>query len=364
MPKSIPQTYVGLDVSSASIQVALLRPGDEAVDEERIPNTAEAVSALVRRWGRPAAIRACYEAGPNGYDLQRQLARLGVDCQVIAPALIPVRPGSRVKTDRRDARNLCRLFRAGELTAVRVPDLEDEAVRDLLRLREDLGEDILRARHRLSKFLLRHGRIWSGGDRWTDRHLAWIRAQRLAVADLDTALAEHLSALELRLAQRDRLHRELLLTARRPRYADAVQRLSALRGIAALSALTLVVEVGDFRRFASAPAFMAFTGLVPGEHSSGAERRQGAITKSGNAHLRRILVEAAWAYRRRPARTRERLKRLAGQPPAVLAAALRAEEHLHRAYWSIVNRRKRTTVAAVAVARGLAGFVWAVMQEA
>jgi transposase len=353
---------VGLDVSSASIQVALLRPDGE-IDEQKVPNTAEAVTALVRRWGRPATVRACYEAGPNGYELQRRLSGLGIDCQVIAPALIPVRPGSRVKTDRRDARNLCRLLRAGELTPVRVPDPEDEAVRDLLRLREDLGEDILRARHRLSKFLLRHERIWSGGDRWTDRHLAWIRAQRFGQTDLERALAEHLTALELRLAQRDSLQRELLGAARRPRYAPAVHRLSALRGISTLSALTLLVEVGDFRRFASAPAFMAFTGLVPGERSSGAERHLGSITKSGNAHLRRILVEAAWAYRMRPARTRERLRRLEGQPPAILAAALRAEEHLHRAYWSIVNRQKRSTIAAVAVARGLAGFVWSVMQE-
>jgi len=363
VPRSIAHTYVGLDVSSASLQVALLRPGGE-IDEDKIPNTAEAVSALVRRWGHPAQIRACYEAGPNGYELQRRLSRLGIDCQVIAPALIPVRPGNRIKTDRRDARNLCRLLRAGELTPVRVPEPEDEAVRDLVRLREDLGEDILRSRHRLSKFLLRHDRIWSDGERWTDRHLAWIRAQRFDQADLDRALAEHLTALELRRAQRDTLHRELLAAAQRQRYAEAVRRLAALRGISTLSALTLVVEVGDFRRFASAPAFMAFTGLVPGEHSSGTSRRQGSITKTGNAHLRRILVEAAWAYRMRPARTRERLKRLEGQPPAVLAAALRAEEHLHRAYWSIVNRQKRSTIAAVAVARGLAGFIWAVMQEA
>jgi transposase len=354
---------VGLDVSSARIQIALLRPGSETITEDQVPNTAEAVSALVHRWGRPERIRSCYEAGPHGYELQRRLAGLGVDCQVIAPALIPVRPGQRVKTDRRDARNLCRLLRAGELTTVRVPEPEDEALRDLLRLREDLGEDILRARHRLSKFLLRHDRIWSGGDRWTDRHRIWIRAQRFGHADLDRALAEHLTAVDLRLAQRDALQREMLAAATRPRYAERVRRLCALRGISTLSALTLLVEVGDFRRFARAPAFMAFTGLVPTEHSSGSARRQGAITKSGNAHLRRILVEAAWSYRARPARTRERLKRLADQPPAVLAAALRAEEHLHRAYWSIVNRQKRTTVAAVAVARGLAGFVWAVMQE-
>lgn len=208
MPTSIAPTFVGLDVHKDSITVALLRPDQAIPDLERIPNTAEEVRRLVRRWSDVRSIRACYEAGPCGYELQRQLSSLGVDCAVIAPALTPRKPGDRVKTDRRDARKLCRLLRAGELTAIHVPTPEEEAVRDLVRLREDLGEDILRARHRLSKFLLRHGRTWGGKTAWTQAHLTWIRAQRFELQALGRALAEHLAALDMRIAQRDLLERD------------------------------------------------------------------------------------------------------------------------------------------------------------
>ena len=192
--------------------------------------------------------------------------------------------------------------------------------------------------------------------------MVWVRQQRFELPELERALAEHLTAIDMRLAQRDALEREILGIAQRPVYAR-VRRLGALRGICPLAALTLLVEVGDFRRFATAAQFMAFTGFIPSEHSSGEHRRRGSITKAGNAHLRRVLVEAAWAYRARPARTRERLARLVDQPPVVVTKALGGEERLHRRYWRIVNKGKRTTVAAVAVARELAGLVWAVMQE-
>ncbi len=361
MLESIPLTYVGLDTHKDSISVALLRPDQLAPDDERIPNTPEEVRRLVTRWGDPGSVRACYEAGPCGYELQRLLGSFGVDCRVIAPALVPRRPGERIKTDRRDARKLARLFRAGELTAVRVPPPEEEAVRDLLRLREDLGEDILRARHRLSKFLLRHGRAFAGTS-WTKAHLRWIRTQRFALAALERLRDEHLAAIEMRLVQRDQLERELLAIAARPPYAAAVRRLCALRGIRELTALTLLVEVGDFRRFATAAAFMGFTGLVPSEDSSGERRRQGAITKTGNAHLRRVLVEAAWHYQRRPVRNASHRPDLTGQPPAVLAFALGLEQRLHTRYWAMVNRHKLATVAVVAIARELAGAVWALMR--
>ncbi|MBI2773772.1 MAG: IS110 family transposase [Chloroflexi bacterium] len=192
--------------------------------------------------------------------------------------------------------------------------------------------------------------------------MTWIRAQRFVIAELDRALAEHLTALELRLGQRDHLEAEILAIAQRPRYAADVARLSCLRGIKALTALTLLVEVGDFARFPAASSFMAFTGLVPSEHSSGEARHQGRITKSGNAHLRRVLVEAAWAYRARPGRSAQRLRRFQDQPPELVARALASEQRLHARYWRIVQRGKRTTVAAVAVARELAGVVWGVMQ--
>ncbi len=361
MLTSIALTYVGLDTHKDSISVALLRPGQSVPDEDRIANTPEEVRHLVSRWGDRTAVRACYEAGPGGYELQRLFTALGVDCAVIAPALIPRRPGERVKTDRRDARKLCRLFRAGELTAVRIPPPEEEALRDLLRLREDLGEDILRARHRLSKFLLRHGRTLDGAS-WTKRHLRWVREQRFGLPQLERLRDEHLAAIDMRVVQRDQIERELLRIAAAEPYASPVRRLSALRGIRELSALTVLVEVGDFQRFGSARAFMGFTGLVPSEESSGERRRLGAITKTGNAHLRRVLVEAAWHYQRKPARNLRGRPRLQDQPASVLAFALALEQRLHERYWRMVNRHKLGNVAVVAVARELAGAIWALMR--
>jgi transposase len=351
-------THVGMDVSKASISIALLRP-DGHLDEERITDTPEAVRSLVRRWREPATVRVCYEAGPTGYDLYRQLTVLGVDTTVIAPSLTPRRPGDRIKTDRRDARKLAGLFRAGELTSVRVPTPAEEAVRDLLRARGDQREDILRARHRLSKFLLRHGRIFGEGKAWTLRHDAWLSSQRFDEAAAQLTLAHYRAELDMRLAALGLLDDELHRIAVREPFARQVARLSALRGIAELGALTIAVEVGDFTRFESAPAFMAFVGLVPSERSSGERRSQGSITKAGNAHLRRVLVEAAWHARRRPNIGPALAKRLAGQPPEVLAISTRAQARLHKRYWRLVGRHKPSNVAVVAVARELSGFCWA-----
>ena len=364
MPTSIaPITFVGLDVHQNSISVALLRPGAQLPDEDELPNTPEAVRKLVRRWKDPAAVRVCYEAGPTGYGLQRTFATLGVDCAVIAPGLIPKRSGERIKTDRRDARKLAGLFRAGELTSIRIPPPEEEAVRDLIRAREDLSEDILRARHRLSKFLLRHDRVYRDGDRWTDRHLAWVRRQEFETAGLAELVGHHLAILETRLRQRELLDAAIERIATSEPYAGPVRRLCCLRGIRTLSALTLLVEVGDFRRFPTAAGFMGFTGLVPSENSSGERRQRGAITKTGNAHLRRVLVEAAWAYRAKPALGSAWKARLADQPPELVAYVIAAQQRLHARYWRMTQRGKRSTVATVAIARELAGFVWGVMNE-
>lgn len=229
-------------------------------------------------------------------------------------------------------------------------------------LREDLTEDVLRARHRLAKFLLRHGRVFSG-TKWTQRHLAWLNEQRFEVALHGRTLREHRAAIDLRLAQRDELDREILAIASRPPYAGAVRRLCALRGVGPLTALTLLVEICDLARFPSATEFQGFTGLTSRERSSGERRRQGSITKAGNAHLRRVLVESSWAYRSRPARTKERMARLAGQPPEVTALALASEQRLHRRFWRLVQRGKPTNIAAVAIARELAGVIWALMHD-
>jgi transposase len=354
-------TFIGMDVSKETIAIALLRPGEHVPLEQTIPNTAEAVRKQLRRWGEHTSLRVCYEAGPTGYDLQRQLAAAGVACIVAAPALIPKRPGSRVKTDRRDARDLCRLHRVGELVAIRVPDPAEEIVRDLVRAREDQTEDILRSRHRTTKLLLRHGRAYREGRGWTERHLRWIKGQHFDDALLRTLVDHHLAVIDARLAQRALLDGEIAAIARSPAYRANVRRLSCLRGIRELSALTLLVEVGDFRRFATAREFMGFTGLVASERSSGEHRRQGSITKTGNAHLRRILVEAAWAAHARPSFGPDFQRRVAGQPPDVVRYAMQAQQRLHRRYWRIVQRERPTQVAAVAVARELAGFVWGLM---
>lgn len=354
-------TFVGMDVHRDTIAIALLRPGEQVPLDQTIANTPEAVRKQVRRWGEPAALRVCYEAGPTGYELQRELASLGIECAVIAPALIPKRPGRRVKTDQRDARALCRLHRAGELTPVRVPEPEEEVVRDLVRAREDLTEDILRSRHRTSKLLLRHGRVYREGSTWTARHFAWIRQQRFGSDRLERLVGHHLAVLDVRLAQRALLDGEISEIARSQPYAERVRRLSCLRGIAELSALTLLVEVGDFHRFATAGEFMGFTGLTASEHSSGERRRQGAITKTGNAHLRRVLVEAAWKAGRRPTFGPTFRRRVAGQSPDVVQYVMAAQTRLHRRYWRMVQRGKLTQVATVAVARELAGFVWGLM---
>jgi transposase len=356
-------TFVGTDVHRDTIAIALLRPGEHIPLEQRIANTPEAVRKQLRRWGDPRSLRVCYEAGPTGYELQRQLASLDVDCAVIAPSLIPKRPGQRVKTDKRDARKRCSLFRAGELTAVRIPGPEDEAVRDLIRAREDLTEDLLRARHRLSKFLLRHGRVYREGSTWTAKHITWIRAQGFTIERLERLVGHHLAILEVRLAQRALLDTEVSEIARSEPYADDVRRLACLRGISTLGALTLLIEVGDFQRFATAREFMGFTGLTASEYSSGERRRQGAITKTGNAHLRRILVEAAWSAQRRPSFGPTFHRRVAGQPPEVVRYAIQAQERLHQRYWRMVQRGKPSQVATVAVARELAGFVWGLMTD-
>lgn len=256
---------------------------------------------------------------------------------------------------------LCRLFRAGELTAVRIPDPDEEIVRDVVRAREDQTEDILRARHRISKLLLRHGRVYREGKTWTVRHLAWIRAQRFGSERLEQLVGHQVAVLEARLAQRGLLDAEISEIAQSEPYAERVRRLSCLRGIAELSALTLLVEVGDFQRFAGAPAFMGFTGLTATERSSGPSRRQGGITKTGNAHLRRVLVEAAWHAGRRPTFGPTFRRRVAGQPPDVVQYVMAAQERLHRRYWRMIQRNKPTQVATVAIARELAGFVWGLM---
>jgi transposase len=355
-------THVGLDVHRDTIAVAVLAPGETSADERTIPATPEAITRLVRTLRGRGPLLACYEAGPTGYDTQRLLDRLGVPCEVIAPAMIPRRPGSRVKTDRLDARNLARLHRAGELTAIRIPSPAEEALRDLVRVREDLKAERRRARQRIRSFLLQHGRPWTGTAGWSRALQDWAVIQRFDEPAAQATFEVLLAAQSAREAELDLLEGRIVEAAEAPPAADRIARLRCLRGIDTLIAVTIVSEVCDFARFPSAGSFMAFTGLVPSEHSSGMTTRRGAITKAGNRHVRRVLVEAAWAYRHRPAIGVQLRRRSEGQPAEVRAFCWKAQLRLHARYRRLTPI-KGSRKAVVAVARELSGFVWALMND-
>lgn len=355
-------THVGLDVHRDTIAVAILASGDASPDERTIPATDEALTRLIRSLRGRGTLVACYEAGPTGYETQRLLERLGVPCEVIAPAMVPRRPGSCVKTDRLDARNLARLHRAGELTAIRVPRAEEEALRDLVRVREDLKAERRRARQRIRSFLLQHGRPWRGTVGWSRALEEWAVLQRFDEPVAQATFEVLLAAQSARAAELEDLERKIVQAASMPPLAGSLARLRCLRGIDTLIAVTILSEVCDFTRFPSGPSFMAFTGLVPSEHSSGMSSRRGAITKTGNRHVRRVLVEAAWAYRHRPSIGVELRRRSHDQPAELRAFCWKAQLRLHARYRRLAPV-KGSRKAVVAVARELSGFVWAVMND-
>jgi transposase len=299
--------------------------------------------------------------GPTGYELHRLLASMGVWCDVIAPSLIPTAPGDRVKTDKRDCRRLVRLYRAGQLTAVRVPSVTEEAVRDLCRARADLVDDRNRARKRLGAFLLRHARVFRAGSYWTGKHEQWLAAQRFDEPALAVTYGHYRAVLASRDAALAAVEADLRPWFGREPFADGVHRLGAYRGIAHLGALTLTSEVCDWRRFPRAGAFMGFVGLVPSEYSSGASTRRGHLTKAGNAHLRTQLVESAWAYQHRPAVGVELRRRQQGLDPEVIARAWKAQTRLCGRFRRMAQTKNTKSVVAAAIARELAGFVWAEM---
>lgn len=353
--------HLGLDVHKNSISVGVLRPEADTATVDRISSDFDSVRRLIAGFEDVGRLRACYEAGPTGYELHRELSRLGVACDVIAPSLIPTAPGDRVKTDKRDARRLARLHRAGELVAIRVPSVAEEAVRDLCRARADMVIDQTRARHRLGKFLLRHGRVWRGGDNWTLKHQAWIGQQRFDDPALTATFNHYRATLSAREAAVAAIERDLVDWYPRAPFADPVARLAAYRGITHLGALTLASEVCDWRRFATAGAFMGFCGLVPSERSSGESVRRGHITHAGNLHLRTQLVESAWAYKSRPAAGAVIRRRHQGLDPQVVARAWTAQLRLCGRFRRLDARKSSRNVVVTAIARELAGFVWAEM---
>ncbi|MDI6773417.1 MAG: IS110 family transposase [bacterium] len=352
---------IGLDVHKQAIVAAVLPPGaDRATEVLTIENDPRAVERLVKRVTTHGQATFVYEAGPYGYQVQRQIAALGQQAVVVAPALTPVRPGDRVKTDRRDAEKLARFYRAGVLTEIRVPTRAEEAARDLVRTREDILGERLRARHRLGKFLLRQGRVYRETKAWGVKHRVWLKAQRFEWAPLQQTFDAYLRALEEAEARLATVDQQVYDLAQSDSYRVPVQYLRCLKGIETLSALTLIVETQDFRRFATAPAYMGATGLVSAERSTGEKVRRGGITKTGNAHLRRVLVEAAWCYRQRNVVSRPVAERRRGCSLPVIRIAQKAQDRLHRKFGRMISRNKPHQVAVIAVARELAGFVWAI----
>lgn len=354
--------YVGLDVHQATIRVAVLPEGSESfVDEVTIENRQEAVRKCVTRLSRHYQLRCCYEASGAGYVLHRWLGELGIPCSVIAPSKMPKRPGDRSKTDRRDARNLARWFRAGDLTEVHIPSEEEESVRSLVRCRETLGREVVKSKQYVLKLLCSRGLVYRAGSNWTQKHWQWLRGLQLGKHDQEV-LDEYLALLEYKVGRLAALDRRLEELSDSEVYRDAVGKLGCLRGIAVHTAMTLVAETIDFRRFGSPRQLMAYWGLIPSEWSSGDHSRHGPITKSGNSRCRRVLIEAAWHYRHKPAVGLALRNRQSGQPAGVVAHSIKAQHRLHKKFWGIALRKEKQK-AIVAVARELAGFIWAIMTD-
>src|SRR5271156_2491967 len=355
--------FLGLDVHAATIAVAVAEADGSVRSLGTIANRAESIRTLVKKLGAVEQLRACYEAGPTGYVLYWQLAELGVACEVIAPTLVPMKAGDRVKTDRRDAERLARSYRSGDLTAVWVPDAASEALRDLVRAREAAKQDQLRARHRLSKFLLRMGRRPAPGMRvWTTLYLAWVRQLRFEQSAQQATLVDYLHEVDHMAERVKRLEQAITEAVKlaSPAVREVVKGLQALRGIAEISAVTIMAELGCMTRFEGARQLMGYCGTVPSENSSGQRTRRGGITKTGNAHLRRIVVEAAWSYRHRPAIGHRLRKRLETVPEPIKEIAWKAQHRLHKRYARLAAKGKDKRKIVTAVGRELLGFIWAI----
>jgi transposase len=351
-----------MDVHQDTVTIAVLPEAAEQPEEPRqLVHDLGKIRKFFQRLAKRGTIRACYEASGCGYVLQRALTMWSVACEVIAPSLIPQRSGDRRKTDKRDAAKLARLYRAGELTTIRVPDEAEERVRSLVRCRETLTREILKSRHYVLKLLQARGQVYRDGKNWTQRHWAWLRKLELEGPDAIT-LRTYLELLEYKLIQRDTLDGQIEEIAFSDAYKEPVELLRCLRGVDTLTAMTLVCEIGDVRRFASPRQLMGYLGLTVSETSSGGVERRGGITKTGNARARRVLVEAAWHYRYPPRSSRGLRKRQEGQLPAVVAHAWRAQKRLHKKFEALVYRMAPAK-AVVAVARELVGFVWALLHN-
>lgn len=359
--------WCGMDVHRDTVMVAVFEDdAREPLWVKRVENDLRKLRRLFARLGKDGEVRACYEASGAGYVLQRAMSEWGHGCEVVAPSLVPKRPGDRRKHDRKDAMELGRLYRADQLVTIHVPTKAQERVRDLVRCRRTLQKEVLRCRHYVLKFLSRRGLVYRESTNWTHRHHDWLRrvlkGDELATEDV-VVLGEYLALLEYTSSRRDEMDRRIEELALSPAYQLAVGRMRCFKGINTTAAMVLATEICDWRRFASPGHVMSYLGLVPSEHSSGNRERRGPITKAGNSHCRHVLIQAAWCYRHRPNLGRVLKQRQQGQPPEVVAHSWKAQHRLHKLYCRLAYR-KCSQVAVVAVARELAGFLWAVMQEA
>ena len=360
-----PVLFIGLDVHNNSIAVSLA-PGD-ATEVRRygiIGGSHDDVLRLMKKLSAAhpgTALKFCYEAGPRGYPLCRFIREHGAQCIIVAPSRVPRQPGDRVKTDRRDADQLARLYRAGELTGIYVPDPQDEAVRDLIRARYQVQKQQHRARQQLKMFLLRHNLRYAGTTSWTPRHLRFLATVKLPYAQQQYVFQEMVNVISEAGQRLERYEKEIQSVVEGWRWEPVVRALMSLRGVALLTGATLVAELGDLERFASAPQLMSYLGLCPGEHTSGETRQQGGITKLGNGIARKAIIEAAWNNSRAPRVSRTILARQEGLPKAVSEAAWNAQTRLHQRYKHLTGvGRKKSQVAAAALGRELSGFVWAI----
>lgn len=353
--------YLGLDVHKLSITAGILDGASTQPVLQRIGSDDAAVRSLISKCGDPSRLRVCYEAGPTGFTLARTLQSWGVECDVIAPSKTPKGSGDRIKTDKRDAAQLALLHRAGMLTTIHIPGPEIEAVRDLARARQDLDDDLKRVRRRLLAFLLRHGEVYRDGNTWTQAHHQWLSALKLAEPAAQQTFDYYRSVMAIREQELASISNDLRVFLDKPPVGDAARRLAAYHAVGYLGGLTIAAEVGEWERFPKARSFMAFTGLVPSEYSSGESRRQGSITKTGNVVIRTQLIESAWHFRSKPIAGKTLQERQSHVGPATVARATVAHKRLAGRYRRLVARNLPHNVVNVAIARELAGFLWAEM---
>jgi transposase len=359
--------YLGMDVHKDSITVAVLPEGAKAPTRvERLSSDLQKLRRFLDRIAKEGELRSCYEASGAGYVLQRAIREWGYECEVIAPSLIPKKPGVQRKHDKRDAADLARLYRAGELTPVRIPSEAEERVRDIVRLRDTLQHEVMKSRHYVLKFLTRRGFVYREGKNWTVRHFAWLKKLQGPSSPLspedEFVFSEYLALLEYKLQRRDELDKVIGKLALEPYLATPVNHLQCFKGLAVHAAMVLATEIVDWRRFEKPTQLYAYLGLVPKEDSSGPRERRGSITKAGNAHCRHVLIQAAWSYRHRPKLSLELTRRQEGMPASVAAHSWRAQQRLYKRFHHLAYR-KSSKIAVVAVARELAGFLWSVMRN-